>query len=218
MKLILVILVAVLSVGCSAPTVMVNVSNLDKSSSLLVDDLRPESEKENKIFSLSISSDAYGTYRRGDKLTNPNSVRLFQHKVYEKYADGGILPDVKVHHFVVYMNFKSELRRGVAGGLLGGAIGTAIASRTKKYGIDGIARLTTEEKFNSFEKEYQRALYSKEENPDKVSVYRVYLDASIDGKRTFVTTMTQARLPKELEKTPHAAAIETAISYFLDQY
>jgi len=119
---------------------------------------------------------------------------------------------------VVYSNQKSELRRGVFGGVLGGAIGAAIASDTQKYGIDGIARLTTEDEFNSFEKEHKRALYTPDENPNKVSVFKVYLDAELDGKRTFVSTMTPTNLPKDVERNSHVAAIETAIAYFLDQY
>lgn len=217
MKLLLVIL-SVFAIGCSAPTIMVDMPDIEKSATLQVEDLRPAEEKENKIFSLSITSDAYGSYRRGDKLIDPTPIRILQHRIYEKYSPEMDVQDVKVHHFVVYMNLKSELRRGVTGGLLGGMVGGAVAAMTQKYGIDAVTSIITEEEFNAFEKEYKRSLYTKEENPNKASVYVVYLDAEIDGKRTFVKTMTPTRLPKEQSKNPHEAAIETAIAYFLDQY
>jgi hypothetical protein len=218
MKLLVIAMLSILMIGCAAPTIMIDVPNLDSSSSLSIEDLRPESEKKDEIFSLFITSEAYGTYRRGDKLVNPNPIRLLQHKIHEKYSDSSELPEVKVHHLVVYMNLKSELRSNVMGSLLGGAIGSAIASSTQKYGIDGLAKLTSEEEFNKFDEEYKRALYTKEENPEKVSVYKVYLEAEINGKRTFVMTMTPARLPKDSNREPHVAALETAMAYFLDQY
>lgn len=217
MRYLPLLLVASLTFGCAAPTITLDMPNLEASSAVAVQDLRPASEKENKIFSLAITSEAYGTYRRGDKLINPDPVRLLQHKVYEKYAQAEQLPAVNVHHLVIYMNLKSELRRGVTGGLLGGIVGSSIAASTQKYGVAGIAELTTEEAFNAFDEEYKRALYTEEENPDKASVYKVYIDAEIDGKRVFVSTMTPTRLP-EGNKNPHAVALETAIAYWLDQY
>lgn len=216
MRVLFILLVSLFVFGCAAPTIMVEVPNIENSSSIELVDLRPESEKENKIFSLSITSEAYGTYRRGDKLLDPTMVRIFQHRVYDKYANAGTAPEIKLHHFVVYMNLKSELRRGVTGGLLGGVVGAAVASGTQKYGIDGLASITTIEEFNAFEKEYKRALYTEEENPDEVSVFKVYLEAEIDGKRTFIKTMTPTKLPEN--KNSHVAAVETAIAYFLDQY
>jgi len=216
MRVLCLVFVSIFVFGCAAPTIMVEVPNIEKSSSMDLVDLRPQSEKENKIFSLSITSEAYGTYRRGDKLLDPSMVRIFQHRVFEKYAELEDVPEVKLHHFVVYMNLKSELRRGVTGGLLGGVVGAAVASGTQKYGIDGLASITTTEEFNAFEKEYKRALYTEEENPDKVSVFKVYLEAEIDGKRIFIETMTPTKLPDN--KNPHVAAVETAIAYFLDQY
>lgn len=218
MRILALIIVTSLMVGCAAPTITLDMPNIEASSVLMIEDLRPETEKENKIFSLAITSEAYGTYRRGDKLINPNPVRLLQHKIYEKYAPSDAVPSVKVHHLVMYMNLKSELRRGVTGGVLGGVIGAAVASGTQKYGVDGIAEITSEEEFNAFDEEYKRALYTEEENPGKASVYKVYIEIEIDGKRVFVSTMTPTRLPKDDTRNPHVVALETAIAYLLDQY
>lgn len=59
-------------------------------------------------------------------------------------------------------------------------------------------------------------MYTEEVNPGKVSVFKVYLEAEIDGKRTFTETMTPIKLPENTYS--HVAAVETTIAYFLDQY
>lgn len=218
MKYFYLLILSTLIVGCAAPTVKVDVPNINESNTLSVTNLRPATEKEDKIFSLSISSDAYGTYRRGDALLNPTATRIFQHRVYEKFSLKNAKPDIKIHHLVVYMNLKSELRRSVTGGLLGGVVGAGIAASTQKYGVDGIASIVAQKEFEAFDEEYKRALYSEKENPNKASVYFVYLDAEINGKRVFVKTMTPVRLPKENTKNPHVAAVETASAFFLDQF
>ena len=210
------IVITLVAAGCASKSL--DIPNLERSSTFVVEDLRPDSEKVDKTFSLLIGTKSYGIYRRGDKWVDPDPIRFFQHKLFEKYPDVSNQPDVKVHHLVVYQNARSQLSRGAIGGALGGIIGSVIASSTNKYGIDGKASLTTREEFNSFEEEYQRANYTAEENPGKVTVYKVYLEAEIDGKRTFVTTMTPIKLPKEDERNPHAVAIETAMAYLLDQY
>lgn len=215
MKYIMLIILSVIVNGCAAPVIKVNVQNINESSSVAIADLRPKAEKENEIFSSLITSEAYGTYRRGDAILNPTALRIFQHRVYEKYKSS---PEVKVHHFVVYMNLKSELRRGVAGGVLGGIVGAGIAAGTQKYGVDGIATVITQNEFDAFDQEYKRTLYSETQNPNKASVYIVYIDAEINGKRTFVKTITPFNLPKENTKNAHEVAVETATAYFLDQY
>jgi len=217
MKSVLVVIVSILMFGCTAPIVQVNLPNLEKSTNYQIGDLRPQSEKESEIFSISITNDAYGTYRQGDQ-TNPGPLRILQHRIHEKFSDNGKLPDVKVHHFVTYMNLQSELRRGVLGGVLGGVVGSVIASSTQKYGVDGIAELVSQDEFEAFEDEYKRALYTETENPNKVSVLTVYIDAEIDGKRKFIKTMTPTRLENQPDKIPVVVAIETAIAYYLDQY
>jgi len=215
MRVLFLAFVSLIVIGCAANT-KVEVPNIEKSSSLELVDLRPQSEKVDKTFSFAITSEAYGIYRRGDRHLNPSMVRIFQHRVFEKFAEIEEVPAVKLHHFVAYQNIKSELRRGVTGGLIGGVVGAGIVSGTQKYGIDGLASITTTEDFNAFEKEYKRALYTEEENPGKVSVFNVYLEAEIDGKRAFIKTMTPIRLPGH--KNSFLAAVETAIAYFLDQY
>jgi Cu2+-containing amine oxidase len=100
---------------------------------------------------------------------------------------------------------------------LAGPIGGAIASATKNNVVDGVASVIDGKEFEASSKEeYKRTLYTEKENPNKASVFIVYLDAEVDGKRVFVKTMTPTKLPEG--KNPHIAAVETAIAYFLQQY
>lgn len=209
---------AILIAGCASPIIKVDVSNLEESSSVRTIDLRPPSEKENKLFSLLITSEAYGISRFGEERMIPIPLRLLQHRVYEKFSNESTSLELKVHHFVTYLNMKSELRGFAMGSAIGGAVGGSIMAGTAKYGVNGIAEIITEEDFIAEEEEYKRGLYTEEENPEKVSVFIVYLDAEINGKRVFVKTMTPGSLSKEMDEQPYVAAIQTAISYFLDQY
>ena len=219
MRIFVFLILSLLTVGCATLVLPVDVPNIEKSASLNVIDLRPEAEKseKNKIFSLSIVSNAYGIYRIGTKVIEPNALRIFQHRVYEKFSHAVLVPEVKVHHLVVYSNLKSELRRGVTGGLLAGVVGAAVASSTQKYGVDGHASIVNKEEFDAAEKEYLHALYTEEENPDKASVLFVYLDAEIDGKRTFIRTLTPLRFEADDKRIPYVVGVEAAIAYFLDQ-
>jgi len=218
MRIVSLFFASLILCGCGAASKKIDIGDIEASSAIKVVDLRPEIEKGDKTFSLFIGSEAYGIFRRGDKWIDPGAVRVLQHKIYENLPSAAVAPEIKVHHFVVYQNIKSQLRRGVFGGVLGGVLGGAIATATQKYGIDAITTLVTNEEFESFDAEYKRALYTQEENPNKVSVRVSYLDAEIDGKRTFVRTMTPEKLPKGDTRNPHHAAIETTIAFFLDQY
>jgi hypothetical protein len=95
MRLLILLLSSMLFVGCAAPIVKVDIANIKDSDAVNVVDLRPASEKENEIFSLAITSEAYGTYRRADSLLNPSAPRILQHRAYEKFNATGKLPKIK---------------------------------------------------------------------------------------------------------------------------
>ncbi|USD67864.1 hypothetical protein [Vibrio sp. SCSIO 43136] len=224
MKLAFVAFFSLLMVGCAAPIVQVEVPNLERSSAYQVEDLRPETEKQQEIFSYLVTSKAYGIFRSGDQ-TAPSPVRLLQHRVHEKFSDSGEFPNVKVHHFVTYANLQSELRiSGLAstvgglGGVVGGAVAGVISSSIQKYGVDGIGTLISPDEFNLIKDEYKRGMYSETENPGEVSVLQVYLDAEIDGERKFIKIMSPIHLDEQVTQTPIVVAIEMAIDYYLDQY
>lgn len=64
--------------------------------------------------------------------------------------------------------------------------------------------------------EYERAFYTEAENPEKASVFVIYIDADVNGKSVFVKTMAPSKAPDG--QNPHARAVESAIQYYLSQY
>ncbi|WP_019616846.1 hypothetical protein [Psychromonas ossibalaenae] len=216
MKKLFVIICTTLIVGCSNVS-KVEVPNIAESESVNFVDLRPANEKENEIFSLFITSDAYALYRRGDDLVEPAPVRLLQHRAYEKLSSEGNNPEVVVYHMVVYLNLQSELRGVSLGGLFGGAVGGAIAGAMEDGTVNSINSLVNKEEFEAMlADEYLRVTYTKDENPNEASVFVTYIDAEINGKRSFVKSMTPTRTPDGID--PHVASVESAISYLLEQY
>jgi hypothetical protein len=140
-------------------------------------------------------------------------VRLLQHRVFEKFGEPRQLI---VHHMVVYNNSAAELRRGAAVGAVGGVLGAAIASGPARSSSTASAVIVDREQFDAHaQKEHRRAYYSQDENPEKASVYLVYIDAEINGKRVFVRTIAPEKAQQD---RPHGAAVEAAIEYFLAQY
>jgi len=206
----LILLIPLLALGCAQPTVKVNIPEIQQSSSLIIKDLRPTSEKENKIFSLSITSSAYGTYRKGEETLNPPMSQILRHRAFEKFKSSAQPLVITLHHMVVYYNAKSALRKGAMGGL----IGAAIASGAKVNLLETLADRTEFERLAN--DEYKRALYTEKENPEKASVFVIYIDAELNGKRTFVKTMAPDKTSDN--QNAYASAVEGAIKYFLNQY
>jgi len=202
--------------GCTPAVTKVNVADIAKSDALQVADKRPASEKENKIFSLLITSKEYGVIRTGDVHLSPGPVRLLQHEAYEKLAADGSAHSVTVYHFVIYQNMRSQLRAGAVGagvgGMLGGAIGNAMAS----HDTGSQTRLIDEMSFNSVSDEYVRGLYDAGENPNKASVFIIYVDTDIDGKKVF--TRTVASMTPHGDQSPLADAVQLAIKNHLSRY
>ncbi|ARN20187.1 hypothetical protein [Piscinibacter gummiphilus] len=184
------VVLGILLGGCASQAPTVDVSGLERSSVLRVEDLRPETERRSETFSYSISSDAYAIYRLEDGATNPSALRLLQHRAFEQ---SGGKPDVgalKVRHLVVYRNLQAEFRRTAVAGALGGTVGAVLVGPPMK-GPDGTATSAVDRA--GFEAlgatEYKRGIYSAEENPDRGSVHVVYIETEIGGKRVFTRTV-----------------------------
>ncbi|HJU82977.1 MAG TPA: hypothetical protein VJ600_02090 [Holophagaceae bacterium] len=203
--------IGLLMVGCTPPVTHIDIPALKNSESVVVKDLRPDTEKQSTIFSLSIMSKAYGTYRKGDEVLDPPMIQVLRHRVFEKFGASQGANEIKVHHLVIYLNAKSALRKGV----FGGAIGAAVAAKAK---VNLVASLEDPKAFDELtgESEYKRALYTEQENPDKASVYVMYLDAEINGKRVFVKTMSPTAAPDK--QNALTLAVESTVKYYLDQY
>ncbi|UTW09181.1 hypothetical protein [Pseudomonas benzenivorans] len=216
MKTVLAVLVLMLA-GCAGQVTNPNVANVERSSSISVVDRRPETEKKAETFSYSISNDAYATYRMAEETVSPPGTILLRHRAYEKF--GAAMPSLElvVHHFVVYSNLQSELRRSTIGGVFAGALGSVVASQLPTTAPDTACTSVDRAGFDSLASaEYKRALYSERENPNHASVYIVYIDTEINGKRVFTRTMMPFK--KAADAEPQVAALEAAVRCQLAQY
>jgi hypothetical protein len=216
MKKLFAVLAIALS-GCAAQVTTIDVQGLDRSDRLAAKDLRPASEKDGEIFSLMITSDAYGLYRVADSVVSPAPVRLLQHRAYERFSSAGPAPDLKVHHLVVYRNLQSEFRKAAIASGIGGAIGAAIVAGTVKDASGALSSPVDTGQFNGLAPaEYKRALYTEAENPDRASVHIIYIETEANGKRVF--TRTLAPLRTKDGKLAVGEALESAFKYHVSQY
>jgi len=208
MKIALLIILPLLTIGCASP--VIKIPDIEKSNSIVINDLRPESEKQSEIFSYSISNDAYGIYRKGDSDMVPPKPKVLRHRAYEKFSDNNLLSEINIYHMVVYWNNTSALRTGVFFGAIGAAVAT---TNDASMNISRVDRKVFE---SLASEEYKRALYTKEENPESASVYVIYIDAEINGKRMFIRAMTPSTTAEGDDA--HAIAVDSTVNYFLNQY
>jgi hypothetical protein len=206
------IIVSLLIAGCAtAPPIPLSVPGIERSDSVVLKDLRPPAEKERELFSLSITNDAYGMYRVADAAFTPPLIRVFQHRVFEKLGTGSAAINLQVHHFVVYRNSQAELRRSSMFAV-GGIVGAALAGSAVKYPSGASASLIDSKIFDiPADQEYKRAMYTEDENPGRGSVYVIYIETEMQGKRVFSRTM--APLSGGMN-----AATETAFNFHLSHY
>jgi len=216
-RLLLLTLLAIVS-GCATTAVVnVNVPGLEHSEQFRMQDLRPPSEKQQKLFSALVTSAAYGTSRVSETITSPTGFRLLQHRIYEALHKDGEPLEVKVNHLVVYQNAKSELRRGALGSAIGGVAGALIAAKTVRSPSGSISSIGDPKPFESLSTdEYKRALYTDEENPGRASVLITYVDTEINGRRVLTRTVSPLRV-KEGE-VPLVNALEDSFKFHLSQY
>jgi len=214
MKKITIVALMYFLVGCAVAPLTIEVSDLNKSESVTVTDLRPDSESEKTVFSLLITSDAYAIYRNNDEVTIPTSVRLLQHKAHEKLSGNTKPVDIKLYHFVSYTNAQSTLRAGAVGSIFG-AIGAGIATASKNQDANFSYSVIDSTSFESIpeDKEYTKAYFSAAENPNDATVFILYLDAEVNGSRKMIRTVAPAVI--EGDDQPYVTALEKTIDTFL---
>lgn len=202
--------------GCTPVVTKINVTDIAKSDSMQVRDVRPSTEREDKIFSLLITSKEYGILRAGDAKLSPPPVRLLQHEVFEKFAAVGHQPNVTVNHFVIYENMRSQLRSGATGAAIGGLVGGLIGNAMATHDASSQTRVIDERAFGGASDEYLRGMYTGSENPDKASVFIIYIETDIDGKKVF--TRTVASMKPHGDENTFADGVRLAIKNHLSRY
>lgn len=158
---------------------------IEQSDSVAVQDLQPKTESEKEMFSLLVTSSAYGIMRMPDEATKPTGVRLLAHRAWEALPQLREQPSIKVHHFVTYANMQSRLRKNSLLAGFTGPIGVLIAGdpenvpgQVQTSRIDSTLLAQTEG-----DEEYTRAQFSEQENPEKMPVNLIYIDTEMLGQR-----------------------------------
>lgn len=177
---------------------------LEQSSTVVIKDLRPKTEAEKKIFSLLVTSSAYGIYRVADSATDPTGPRLLTHRAYESFPALAMQPAINVRHFVTYANMQSHLRKASLGAAFGGPIGAHLMTRSAPpVGQVLSTQIDATLIDQTAEDEHVRAYYSEEENPEKSPVNVIYIDAEILGQR-----VASRCLVPPLADRPHLFLVE----------
>jgi hypothetical protein len=203
--------------GCATQVVPLNVPGIERSEAARVQDLRPATEKESEIFSLSITNEAYALYRVADAVMAPPPIRLLQHRAFETFESRGAPADIKVRHLVVYRNLQAGMRKAVLGQAIGGLIGAAVAGKAVTDPSGMAHSLVDASAFDALEKtEYKRAQYSAEENPGRGPVYIIYVETEVNGTRAFTRTLAPHN-GKEGEN-PLVKALEAAVAFNIAQH
>jgi hypothetical protein len=217
MKYVFMVAMLLTATGCATnKPLKYEVPGLEKSSQLIINDLRPQSEKERKTFSLMITNEAYGIYRNGEDAVDPSPVRLLQHNIYEKFSSSSAPIEVKLYHFVTYTNARAALKK-VAVGSIFGPVGAVIANSTNNKTLESGVSFVSPEAFDAtIDKEFERALYSDAENPQKASAFVIYLDAEINGKRTSIRKISPTIAGDGTN--PYVSAVDGTIQAFLSHY
>ena len=191
--------------GCATvQTPETNIPGIEKSSNVVIEDLRPISETKDELFSSFVFSEAYGIGRFAERDANPTGVRLLAHRAYEAFPELN-KSAIKVHHFVSYINAAAAYRKIAAGAVLGSmtakggnfAIGAQTGSNAAAAKLGDKADAGTAKAGEVFttqidnavfqttaDKEYQRAFFTEADNPSKATALRVvYIETEILGKR-----------------------------------
>ncbi|WP_338523759.1 hypothetical protein NUH87_29255 [Pseudomonas batumici] len=178
---------------------------IEQSDKITIQDLRPRSESEKEIFSLLITSSAYGIYRMADGSTKPTGMRLLAHRAYEKFPELSSQPTIKVLHFATYANIQSQLRKNALLAGFTGPIGVALMA-DKKFPAGDVLTSRIDSALlekTAGDEEYTRAYFSEEENPKKAPVNLIYIDTEMLGQRV----TTRCLVPPVASK-PHLFLVE----------
>jgi len=174
--------------GCASKTPEIPampIENLQQSSAIVVEDLRPETESKSETFSINIMRESYGIYRVDEVFINPPAPRLLAHRAFETFPELADTPSIKLYHLVVYTNLKSHLRKYSAGMTFLGAAGGLLVN-SKVYQLNQVFFSPIDDTAffdNTAKKEHRRAFYTEEENPDDSPTHLIYIDTEMLGKR-----------------------------------
>ena len=82
LSLILILLTTLNIIGCAQPKIVINddisMGNAGNNATIIVEDIRPQEDKEYTIGSMMVFSDVYGIWTLGDEMFTPTAVELLK--------------------------------------------------------------------------------------------------------------------------------------------
>lgn len=206
----------VLAACASGPAPTPGISDLAASEAVVLQDLHPPEEDKREAFSYLAHSERVGILRNGAVKMEPPTLRLLQHRAFERLGAQGPVT-IKVHHFVVYQNMQKAVR-GAGIGAVAGVLGAVIVSSAPKDDLSGSFAVVDPAVFASTagDNEWKRGVTSREENPTNAGAYIVWADVEINGKRVLVRGVSPLKAPEG--KRPDFVAFESTFDFLLRQF
>lgn len=120
-KLILTLVLAVSLIGCVPPAYVINDTissgSLGSKATIIIEDMRPESDKNRSIGSLLVTSDEYGIWTIGDKQFEPHLIDLLKQnitKVTSKQKNQPKTIKINLKRLIIQANHQADLLQSVS--------------------------------------------------------------------------------------------------------
>lgn len=120
-KLILTFIFAVSITGCAPPVYVINDTkssgSLGSKTTIIIEDIRPESDKSRSIGSLLVTSDDYGIWTIGDKQFEPHLIDLLKQNIGKLTSKQKVQPKIikiNLKRLIVQANHQADLLQSVS--------------------------------------------------------------------------------------------------------
>jgi len=126
--------------GCAPPTYVVDESissgSLGSKTTIIIDDMRPDSDKSRSIGSLLVTSDEYGIWTIGDKQFSPPILDLLKNNIVRTTSRQKNQPKtikVKLKRLIIQANHQADLLQSVSSTQTPLAVAIAESMHGKKF-------------------------------------------------------------------------------------
>lgn len=140
---VLFLLSFVVLVGCAPPAYViddaVSSGSLGSKTTIIVDDQRPDSDKERSIGSLLVTSDDYGIWTLGDKQFQPPLVDALKNSMLKRASIKSKPPKsvtITLKRLIINSNHQADLLQSVSSSQTPLAVAIAEAMHGKKFEMD----------------------------------------------------------------------------------
>lgn len=130
-------------VGCAPPAYViddaVSSGSLGSKTTVIVDDQRPESDKERSIGSLMVTSDDYGIWTLGDNQFQPPVLDVLKNSLLKRASTKSKPPKtvtIKLKRLIINANHQADLLQSVSRSQTPLAVAIAESMHGKKFEMD----------------------------------------------------------------------------------